>query len=184
MPKVNFLSPAKKDFNETYKLEVRNIWFRSGKKSAGSILGMISPDPEARRKPSLETMKKWIAEEFRPFADDLDQQVNDELAARMIREKVEMLDRHAETGKEMQNIALTWLRNHEDDINAIAAARILISGIDIERASKGIPKALEKMMQMKDEDIVKRIQDIISRSPTFVEPNIEPEVAEEIISEE
>lgn len=184
MPKVNYLSPANKDFSENYKTQIRDIWFRSGKLSAGRLLTRIKPDPEAGRKPALATLQKWITEEFTPFGDELDQQVNKELEDRLVKEKVEMLSRHAETGKEVQNIALEWLRTNRDNLNAIAAARLLFAGADLERMSLGIPKALESMMQMKDEDILKRIQDIISRSPTFIEPNIPPEFEEEVIEEE
>lgn len=165
-------------FNENYRDYVRAAWLRTGKKSAANLYTIIDPDEEGGRKPTIETLKHWIVEDFRPYAEELDKQVTDKMNDLYVLEKVEMMKRHAETGKEMQNIALDWLRTHKDEINAIAAARILISGIDIERASKGIPQALQKMMQMKDEDIMKRIEDIVSRSPTVIEANVEEDSSE------
>ena len=166
-------------FNENYKDYVRTVWLRTVKKSAANLYTIIDPDEENGRKPTLLTLKHWITEDFRSYAEELDRQVEDQINATYILEKVEMLKRHAETGKEMQSIALEWLRKNEDNLNAVAAARILVSGIDIERASKGIPQALQKMMQMSDENILKRIEDIVSRSPTVIEPNVEEDSNEE-----
>lgn len=168
-------------FSELYKNTIRNQWFRMGKPGAKRLLIAIDADPEAGRKPSTFTMQKWIAEDFIPFAEQLDQQVNDELNNRLVMEKVEMLMRHTETAQEMQNISMEWLKAHKDNLNAISAARLLVSGIEIERMSRGIPKALEKLANMKDEDLMKRIQDIVSRAPTEIQ---QLELSDEIIDEE
>lgn len=168
-------------YTQEYKNSIRTQWFRMGKPGAKRLHISIESDPITRRKPRFETIQKWIAEDFKPFAENLDTQIQDELNNRLILEKVEMLMRHTETAQEMQNISIEWLRIHKDDLNAISAARLLTAGIEIERMSRGIPKALEKLANMKDEDIMRKIQDIVSRSPTTIEPM---ELSDEIIDVE
>lgn len=168
-------------FSDDYKTSIRNQWFRMGKPGAKRLHIAIPIDPQAGRKPDFRTLYIWVREDFKPFAEQLDQQVNDELNNRLVMEKVEMLMRHTETAQEMQNISIKWLRDNAERLNAISAARLLVSGIEIERMSRGIPKALEKLANMKDEDLMKRIQDIVSRSPTTIESM---ELSEDIIDEE
>lgn len=168
-------------YNKDYKDQIRTIWFRMGKPGAKRLYIAIDPDPTTNRKPGFETVQRWIKDDFKPFAEQLDTAIQDELNNRLVMEKVEMLMRHTETAQEMQNISIEWLRLHKDDLNAISAARLLTAGIEIERMSRGIPKALEKLANMKDEDLMRRIQDIVARSPVTIEP---AELPEDIIDEE
>ena len=88
-----------------------------------------------------------------------------ELEGRMVQEKVEMLYRHGEIGREMQNMALGRLRNmNVEDISANSVVRFLIEGVRIERESVGVPQALEKMLNSTDEDILNRIEKITEES--------------------
>lgn len=152
-----------------YKTYVRVAWFRMGKPGAEKLQRAIDPEPVSKRKPHIQTLYDWIRKDFKPFAEQLDQQIQDEMNSRLILEKVEMLQRHTTIAQEMQEVSLEWIRSHANDLNAISAARLLTAGIEIERMSRGIPKAMEKLANMKDEDIMARIQDIISRSPTQIE---------------
>lgn len=162
-------------FSDAYKTELRLQWFRMDKPGAKRFYIAIGTDPVTGRKPHFETVQDWITKDFKPFAANLDEQIQDEMNNRLVAEKVEMLERHTATAREMQNLSIEWLRLHKDNLNAISAARLLVSGIEIERMSAGIPKMLEKLANMKDEDLMKRIQDIVSRSPTTIEPMELPE---------
>jgi hypothetical protein len=53
---------------------------------------------------------------------------------------------------------------HREDLKVPNAVKLLIEGVRIERDSRGIPQALEKMMDKSDEELLKEIQMIISKS--------------------
>lgn len=168
-------------FSEDYKTAVRNQWFSMGKPGAKRLLTALPADSKAGRKPSMFTLQIWMKEDFIPFAEKLDNAIQEEMNNHLVAEKVEMLMRHTETAQEMQNISLEWLRKHKDDLNAISAARLLTAGIEIERMSRGIPKVMMKIANMTQEELLGRIQDIASRSSTTIEP---VELPEEVTDEE
>jgi len=92
--------------------------------------------------------------------------MREEMEARMIKEKVEMLYRHAEVGRKMQRKALERLDSIPDDeLNANASVRLLVEGIRIERDSVGLPQALEKMLDKEDDDLLAEVERLIGDAP-------------------
>jgi hypothetical protein len=106
-------------------------------------------------KPAEGTLRQWIKDSFEERAAVLDKQLANEIEGRLIQEKVEMLYRHGEIGRTMQNRALEKLETVEiEDLPTSAAVRLLVEGVRIERESVGLPQALEKMINSSDEDIM------------------------------
>ena len=95
----------------------------------------------------------------------------DEINQRVIAEKVEMLSRHTKLGQEMQDMALDYLKENVDELSSPAAIRLLVEGIRIERESRGVPEALEKISKMSDEQLLSEVKKIVSQSPVIIEPN-------------
>jgi len=81
----------------------------------------------------------------------------------VISEKIEMLKRHADVGLQMQNMAIEYLNENRDELSSPAAVRMLVEGIRIERESRGIPAALDKMMNMTDEELMKEVTGLIEK---------------------
>ena len=119
------------------------------------------PASWGKEPPTEETLRLWIkGERFQSLSEDLDKQVSIELESRLVKEKVEMLSRHAKLGVYMQDMATVYLEGHKDSLSANAAVRLLIEGIRVERESKGIPQALEKMMSKTDAELLEEVKEL------------------------
>ena len=96
--------------------------------------------------------------------------VMEQLNAQLVHEKVEMLKRHADVAKEMQELAISTLQLLDvEDFTSSSLIRLWSEGIRIERESIGIPQALEKMSGLTDEQLVKEIEEIVRSSQGTIE---------------
>ncbi len=118
------------------------------------------PEDDDGYLPSESVLDIWIAS-WRERAAILDEQVRLQMDAQMVKEKVEMLNRHADTGVQMQNLGLNYLEEHPDESNSSTAVRLLVEGINIEQGSRGIGTALKKMMNMDNSELVDEISAIL-----------------------
>jgi len=87
----------------------------------------------------------------------------------MVAEKVKMLDRHAKTGVKMQDMAIEYIEEHKDEIRIPTALKMLVDGVEMERASRGIPQALEKMLNKSDDDILRAVQELMNKGSVEIE---------------
>lgn len=151
-------------FSDDYKYQVFLLWYNKGRPSAQNTWNLI-PGSWGENKPTVATINGWIhSDKFKEQADALDVAISDEIESRMILEKVEMLSRHADLGLEMQDMAITFIRNKKDELTSNAAVRLLIEGIRIERESRGIPQALEKMIDKSDQELLEEVSKLIGGS--------------------
>ena len=147
-------------FSDDYKYQTFLLWYNSGRPAATKLRQMI-PANWGDDIPTTHTLGLWIrGEKFQSQADGLDKQVSIELESRLVKEKVEMLSRHSELGVYMQNMAKDYLEENESSLSANAAVRLLIEGIRVERESKGIPQALEKMMNKTDAELLEEVKSL------------------------
>jgi len=160
-------------FTDEYKEEVFQDWFAHGQLGGVAYHGRFLKPDKLGNIPGLTTLKGWILNEFSPRADKLNEQIKLELEGRIVQEKVEMLARHAEIGKEITEKALNFLSENEFTTSA-SALRALVEGIRIERESRGLPDALAKMTTSSDEDLVKEVEKLLEKT-TIVEPDDEEE---------
>lgn len=160
----------RRPFSSQYREKVFYIWYNRGKPGAKSLLQFIPSDlDEWGRVPTGAALVQWIQDEYKPRADLLDQQVKDQLDAMVIQEKVEMMKRHASVAVKMQEMAIRFLNENEDVMSAPAAVRLLVEGIRIERESRGIPEALDKMQRMSDEELLEQVKEIMTNSSVSLE---------------
>ena len=147
-------------FSDDYKYQTFLLWYNSGR-PGGKKLGQMIPANWGKDIPTSITLGLWInGEWFQSQAEELDKQVSIELETRLVKEKVEMLSRHADLGVYMQDMAKDYLDANESALSANAAVRLLIEGIRVERESKGIPQALEKMMSKTDEELLEEVKSL------------------------
>ena len=151
-------------YSDSYKSDLFALWWKNQKPSAKRLWQMI-PEDWDRDKPIINTVGLWIREIFVPRADILDAKLDREMEHRLVKEKIAMLYRHAEIGRDIQKKALDCLDTIEPDkLSASAAVRLLVEGVRIERDSVGIPQALEKLLNESDEELLNRVQKITKES--------------------
>lgn len=166
-------------YTANYVDAIFTIWYKMGKVGPTRLSNMI-PEPSeygiSSSKPSENTLRRWIendstlSKSFLERAEYLDEQVANELQGRLIAEKVAMLDAHTVVAKEMQDMALTFLRENKDKLNSNSAVRLLVEGVRIERESRGIPRTLEKLAERSDEELMDQIEDMLLRSSVEIKP--------------
>jgi len=147
-------------FDQNYKEDMFYLWYKNGKPTITKFHNMMPSDSNGD-KPSLNTILKQWHSQWKERASILDEEVKMQMNAQMISEKVEMLNRHAKTGVEMQDMGLRYLKEHEDELGTNTAVRLLIEGVNIEQNSRGIGTALKKMMNMDDADLLEEIAGIL-----------------------
>jgi hypothetical protein len=160
----------RRPFTQQYIEKVFYIWYNHGKLGATTLRPFISPElDDWGRIPTLSLLTQWITDYFKPRAEDLDRRVREQLEASIVSEKVEMLKRHADIGVQMQNMAIAFLNENQDTMQAPAAVRLLVEGIRVERESRGIPAALDKMMHMSDEQLINEINGLLTAGSVSLE---------------
>jgi hypothetical protein len=159
-----------KNFSSQYREKIFYVWYNHGKPGSMSLLPFITPEmDEWERLPSKYSLDVWIEDEFVPRAAQLDSEIKKQLDAQLIAEKVEMLRRHADVGLKMQDMAIEYLNENREELSAPAAVRLLVEGIRIERESRGIPAALDKIRDMSDEKLMEQIKEIVTSSNVTLE---------------
>lgn len=172
MPNMtNPIALAKPSYSENYKESVFLLWYKSGKPGVHRLRDLLAPD-DFGNIPSATQLGQWIREDFSLRASMLDEQVRRELEQRLVKEKVEMLTRHANVAKQLQQKALEIL-NEAEHISPPQAIRLWVESVRIERESSGIPAALEKMIDKSDEELLDELQSLIEKSPTKIDMMIE-----------
>lgn len=147
-------------YSEEYKTETFYLWYNSGRPSGGKLQMMIPKDWEGDI-PSVSTLKAWIKHNFTPQAEKINDQIAKEMEERLVKEKVEMLSRHAEVGGKMQDMGLEYLEKTKDAITPSSAVRLVVEGLRIERDSRGLPQAIEQMIDKSDEDLVEEVIQLV-----------------------
>lgn len=143
-------------YSNEWKEKVFWIWYESGQFGAHKLYVKLSDLGEET--PNIQTLNEWINDGWRDRGAELDQQVRDKFSKEVIETKVEMLKRHSQVGKELQDIGLEWLRENQDALTPSAVVRLIKDGYEIERASVGVPEALTKMLSVSDEELKKQIE--------------------------
>ena len=157
-------------YSPEYKEKVFLDWFNKGQQSYTVYHRLVPIDEVTQSTPSLMTIQNWIADEFRPRAEELNKTITTELEGRLVKEKVEMLHRHAIIGQKLTDKAIEYLNTNEFT-SANQALRALVEGIRIERDSRGLPEALEKLSGASDEKIVSDVKKLLEKGSVSIEPN-------------
>ena len=151
-------------YSDSYKNDLFLLWWKNQKPFSKRLWQMIPEDWDGS-KPAVTTVERWVREIFVSRAETLDNRLAQEMEGRLVKEKVEMLYRHAEVGRKIQKKALDCLDKIDpSDLSSNSAVRLLVEGVRIERDSVGLPQALEKMMSASDEDLLERVQKLTKES--------------------
>lgn len=153
--------PDTDQFSDDYRMQVYLTWYNRGKPNAERLHRMLDNDPSCDMKPAVVTLQLWIRDRFIPHAMELDDQVADQVDQAMIQQRIEMANRHAEIGRELQELGLQYLR--ENDIKTDKAAlTALIKGVEIEREALTLPTdMLAKLDRMTDDDLLEQVTHLL-----------------------
>ena len=156
-------------YPDHYKEQAKILWYKKGKLSPQALYQILPIEPVSGMKPKITTIREWVYKDWKDWADEMDTLVMQEIRGRTIEEKVQMFERFTEVGTEMQNIALDWLRENKNKINAIAAVRLLVDGVRIESEARGVPQVLRKMIDMTNEELLDEVKKQLARTPLAME---------------
>lgn len=164
-----YMLTGKKSFPQNYRDDIFMIWYQAGKPGRAELRNIIQPMIGTSIKPTEMELYGWITKEFAEKAKKLDDEMSTALTEHLVSERVAMLKRHSQMGTKMQQIAMTYLDEHKEDLNANSAVRLLVEGIRIERESAGIPEAISKMTNMTDTELLEELDKIIRKTPAKLE---------------
>jgi len=152
-------------FSDHYKDELFLLWYAEGKPSSPRFARKIPPDTSGK-KPSPATLSNWMTEgsAWRKRAEILDEEVKNQIEAYAIAKKVEMLTRHSDVGKELQETGAQYIRENMDKLKPSTAVRMIVEGVRIEQNSRGIGTAFKEMIEMPDDELASKIEELIGRS--------------------
>ena len=156
-----------RNFTPGYIDNIFLLWYTSGKPSATKFQPMIPIDPLTGTRPAPTTIRKWMDhDEWIEREQFQDAEIEKVMRDTRIAATVEMLERHAEQGREMQNIAIGWIRDNKDDLGPGSAVRLLVDGVAMEQATASIPDMLIKMKEMDNEKLLDEIARSITETPS------------------
>lgn len=155
-------SNIKVSFTEAYRELVFLAWYRNGRPAAAAM-GASLPSDDSGNKVSLSTLEHWINQyQWDARADYLDAEVAHKVENQAVQEKVEMLKRHADIGKTLQDQGTAYFKEHPVN-NPSIALKMILEGAEMERESRGLPDALLKISQLSDETLESTVQKLLAR---------------------
>lgn len=156
------------NFTPHYKDKLFVLWYEKGRPPIKIFWGYMPLDNDGR-KPSLTTLHGWVNDTWKSRADANDELANDEMNARLVGEKVEMLTRHAKVGERMQIIAMDFIEEYKDELTSSTAVRMLVEGVRIERDSRGVGTAFRSMLETSDEDLLLAIEELVGKASVEIQ---------------
>lgn len=145
-------------FPSAYVDAVFYIWYKNGRPGKEELHNLIPPD-EQGRKPHTNTLYAWMSQDSWVFrADELDTELAKRMEEKLITERMEMLNKHADYGVNMTHLGWEYLVTHKDEINPNSAVRLVVEGIRIERDSRGLANLVEEVNSMSDDKLLAKLK--------------------------
>jgi hypothetical protein len=149
-------------YSDVYIEQAFFIWYKNGRPTIPRLMELIPPD-ELDRRPAQQVLDNWPSKyRWHERADIMDLTVEHQITTQAIEEKVAMLNRHAAAGQTLVDKALQYVKTHE--ITKMSdAIRMLVMGVEIEQASRGLPQALIKISEMNDETLGQMVNKLLAK---------------------
>jgi len=178
-----------KPYSSSYKEACFQSWYAAGCPAKPSRVYEIIPKDEEGRKPQQQLLADWRIEMgWDTRASELDVRVAQKADGERVEERVAMLKEHAQISRDVARRAWEFLKESGFD-TASSAVNALFRALPEERLALGISEQLVKFAQMKDDDVLKTLQEYLPRlrgdeildlgeSPDGAEPKEENEEQE------
>jgi hypothetical protein len=131
-------------YTSDYKEACFLIWYKNGRPSLRKLAPII-PISSVGGRATEWALRSWYkSDKWKERADGMDSEVSREMNKEAIEEKILMLKRHADAAGRLVQMGVDYLDDHGIDKGA-DAIRAIVSGIEQERAARGMPIALNEM---------------------------------------
>lgn len=149
-------------YSDVYIEQVFLVWYKNGRPKISRLMELIPAD-DLDRRPAQQVLDNWPSKyQWNERADVMDLTVEHQITTQAIEEKVSMLNRHAAAGQTLVDKALQYVKTHE--IQKMSdAIRMLVMGVEIEQASRGLPQALIKISEMNDETLGQMVNKLLAK---------------------
>lgn len=150
-------------YSKDYKEYCFLTWWRVGRPNWTNLVLQIEKFQD-RMLPSTATLSDWAKEgDWVERANKLDLEVMDEIKQRFITEKAQMLARHAEVGKTLQDYGLEYLQNNPITSQGVAL-RAIQMGVEIEGSAAQIEKLVSSIAKMDDPQIEEGLKSLLDKA--------------------
>ena len=150
------------DFSTTYREIAFSLWYKAGRPSLRRLVTVLPVAEENGKVPTKFTLENWLnMYDWPSRADVMDAEVAREVERMAIKEKIDMLRRHAEAGQKLIARGMAFLDTFGIDKSA-DAIRAIVAGMDAERLSRGLQIALGELEDMSNEQLVRFVEQKIS----------------------
>ena len=173
------LSRARFHFTEDYKMQIFTLWYNSGKPNADRLYSLIISEnikePLSGEIPNKNTLVTWVRKDFEIKATFLDAKAIQQLEKQLVQSKLEMLNKHADVGRELYTIGMEYLKENGlgNSRNALSA---VVEGLRIERESSGTTVKFAELDKMSDEELFAELASLVQGSKIIsVGPNYKEE---------
>jgi hypothetical protein len=150
-------------YSDRYKESCFQAWYAAGCPSKPSRVNEIIPFSEDGKKPNANLLADWRLEMgWDTRASELDARAAQKADDGLIEGRVAMLKEHAQISRDVARRAWQHLQEQGFD-TASSAVNALFRALPEERLALGISEQLVKFAQMKDDDVLKTLQEYLPR---------------------
>jgi hypothetical protein len=150
-------------FTPTYIEKAFATWELHNHPNVNALIDMLEVDENGRR-PEPATIMSWKTKygwELRSGAIQVETQKQTD--RQLVQVRMDMMKRHADLAKDIENEAWTYLKETGFDSSA-SAVSALFKAIDEEKKSTGMGIALAQVFTMSDEDLQKHMNRLLLRA--------------------
>ena len=165
-------------YTADYKEACFLIWYKNGCPSLRKLAPIV-PISSVGGRATEWALRAWYKkDEWKKRADGMDAEVSREINKEAIEEKILMLKRHADAAGRLVQLGLDYLDSHDLDKSA-DAIRAIATGIEQERAARGMPIALNEMEKLTTEQLVRYVEKQMSTATPLLPDEVEGEQEEQ-----
>lgn len=184
LEKAKYLEGTK---NITFEYDLFNCWYACGRSATKTAEALIKTYAERksdlleyfvhpqvfsefwnRGDPGVQRMKLSVRDkvtnlvtlkEWDKRANEIDAEVKARQDKNLVNRRVEMLNRHVDLGKLLQEQGKNFLETSGID-NARDAIRAIEKGVEMERISEGMPTNVIQVMSLPDEELIRKYKSL------------------------
>lgn len=156
-----------KEFPADYIQGTFVLWYDAQKPTAEELWPVLK-EQNPKMCPSVKVLHTWIVGDFVMKALELDHQVERRFDETLIERKLDMLNRQAELGRRMQEMAMEYLIE-----NGVGSSRnaimLLKEGLDTEREAMSVPRLLKGLVDKTDAGLLEELRELVSGDPDIID---------------
>jgi len=164
------------EYTREYKEQCFAVWYAADCPRSSKLALVLPVDGNGSR-PNTSTLSRWMRTGWRDRAKDLDIQTTSSLDALLVKRRLAMFERHAETGASLVEMGMDYLdiKGIKSDSSAIRAIK---DGTELERSSLGMTEMLD-ITTMSDSKLQKLAADLMEEDKDIIDAEFEENEAGE-----